>query len=659
VTMGARVMKAAAAVIAAVAIAALAATVPGCARPAAGAGVPRVIILGLDGLDYDLVTRMMKEGRLPGLSRLAKTGGFSALGTAIPAQSPVAWSDFITGTDAGGHGIFDFIQRKPATMTAYLSTSRTDPPTHVLRIGGWQFPLSGGKVELLRRGRAFWETLEAHGIPTTVIRIPANFPPSGTAGRELSGMGTPDILGGYGTFSYYTTDRLAFLGKQVSGGNVYRVEETDGVVRANIVGPDHPLKMTPEPLKTDLTVYIDPDRPAVKLEVGDEVRLLQEGEWSDWVPVSFDLMPTQHLPVEARFFLKRVRPHLELYVSPLNFDPLAPALPISSPASYAAELARANGRYYTQGMPENTGALTAGVFSPAEFLAQAKIAGQEVADQFPYVLRHFDRGLLFYYWGNADLISHMMWRPMDPGHPAYDPVKDPPFADAVPSAYEAADRLVTYALDHAGDDTLVIAMSDHGFTSWRRTFHLNAWLHQNGYLAVRDESLPAGMELLTNVDWTRTRAYGFGLNGMYVNLKGREKDGIVPASERDALLAELKAKLESTVDPATGKPAVGHLYLRDQTYSDGGQRAIGPDAVIGWAKGTRGADSSALGEVDREVLTDNDKPWSGDHEMDPPSVPGILATSRPLKRPARNLRELNASVLAEFALAPETAPSER
>jgi predicted AlkP superfamily phosphohydrolase/phosphomutase len=158
------------------------------------------------------------------------------------------------------------------------------------------------------------------------------------------------------------------------------------------------------------------------------------------------------------------------------------------------------------------------------------------------------------------------------------------------------------------------------------------------------------MELLANVDWARTRAYGFGLNGLYVNLQGREKDGIVPPSGRGALLAELKQRLEATIDPWNGKPAVGHVYLRDETFSDGGQRAIGPDAVIGWAKGTRGADSSALGEVEREVLTDNDKPWSGDHEMDTPDVPGILATSRPLKRPARNLRELHASVLAEFGV---------
>ena len=634
----------------AVALALAALLAAGCGRAKGAASTPRVVILGLDGLDYDLTTRMLKEGRLPGLTRLSKMGGFSALGTSIPAQSPVAWSDFITGTDAGGHGIFDFIHRDAATMVPYLSTSRTVPPEHVLEVGGWQFPLSGGKVELLRHGRAFWEILEEHGVPTAVLRIPANFPPSGTASRELSGMGTPDVLGGYGTFSYYTTDRLAFLGQQISGGNVYRVEETDGVVRAQIHGPAHPLKVTPETLVADFTLSLDPDRPAVKLTVGDEVRLLQEGEWSDWVPVSFDLVPTQHLPVEARFYLKQVRPYLALYVSPLNFDPLAPALPISNPADYAAELARATGRYYTQGMPENTGALSAGVFTPKEFLAQAKIAGQEVADQFPYVLRQFDRGLLFYYWGNADLISHMMWRPMDPGHPAYDPVKDPPYADVVPSAYEEADKLVTYALDHMGEDTLLIAMSDHGFTSWRRTFHLNAWLHQNGYLAVKDESLPAGRELLTNVDWTRTRAYGFGLNSLYVNLQGREKDGIVPASEYGALLAEIEQRLEATIDPWNAKPAIGHVYLRDQAFSDGGQRAIGPDAVIGWAKGTRGADSSALGEVEREVLSDNDKPWSGDHEMDTPDVPGILATSRPLKRPARNLRELHASVLAEFGV---------
>ena len=642
-----------------------------CGRSSADPSTPRVIVLGLDGMDHALATRLMAEGRLPGLSRLRERGGFSALGTSIPPESPVAWSDFITGQDAGVHGIFDFIHRDPATMLPYLSTSRTPDPEPPFRLGSWRFgptslhvagcelPLSQGGPVLLRRGRAFWEVLGERGVPSTVVRMPADYPPSGTATHELSGMGTPDILGGYGTFSYFTTDRLAFLGKRISGGEVHRVEARDGVVDAQLVGPPGLCGTPPGNLVSPFQVYIDPDRPAALLVVGDEERVLEQGEWSDWIPVAFPVMPTQSLPAQARFFLRQVRPELELYVSPLNIDPLAPALPISTPDSFAAELARATFPFYTQGMPEDTAALTAGVFSPAEFLAQAHVAGREVLDQFPWVLSRFDRGLLFYYVGNGDQVSHMMWRAMDPAHPAYDPERDAPFADAVPGVYAEMDGLVTYALDHMGEDTLLIVMSDHGFTSWRRTFHLNAWLHQNGYLAVKDESLPAGMELLQNVDWSRTRAYGFGLSSLYVNLRGREKDGIVPPADRDRLLAGIARELEGVVDPATGQPAIARVYLRDETYVDGGGRDVGPDAVIGYSKGTRGSDPSALGEVGREVLTNNDKPWSGDHLMDPPSVPGILATSRPLKRPARNLRELNASLLAEFGVETQIpAPAE-
>jgi predicted AlkP superfamily phosphohydrolase/phosphomutase len=193
-------------------------------------------------------------------------------------------------------------------------------------------------------------------------------------------------------------------------------------------------------------------------------------------------------------------------------------------------------------------------------------------------------------------------------------------------------------------------MSDHGFASWRRVFHLNAWLHQNGYLAVKDASLPEGQDYFRNVDWSKTKAYALGLNGLYVNQKGREKDGIVPESERAALLAEIKRKLEGTIDPATKQPAVSRAFLREQTYSDGGYRSIGPDMVVGYAEGTRTSDESALGAVGREVLTDNEKPWSGDHCMDPAGVPGILATSRPLKKPAPALKDLAAAILAEYGV---------
>jgi predicted AlkP superfamily phosphohydrolase/phosphomutase len=614
------------------------------------AGAHRVIVLGFDGMDYGLTRKLIDEGRLPNLARLEREGGFAPLGTSVPPQSPVAWSDFITGTDAGGHGIFDFIHRDPKTMTPYFSTSSVEEAGHVLRLGKWQIPLTGGTVHLLRRREAFWEALEKHGIATTIMRIPANFPPSGTTGRELSGMGTPDVLGTYGTFAFYTSDARRFAGREINGGKVIEAIPRDNVVKTALHGPPNPFRVKREIVTAPFEVHLDPDLPAATLVIGGERLVLQAGEWSDWVPVGFHLAPTQTLATTVRFYLKAVRPAFALYASPINVDPLDPALPISTPASFAAELAEAGERYYTQGMPEDTHSLAAGVLSPDEFLAQAKIAGDEVIAQYRMLLDRFTGGLLFYYFGNADQVQHMMFRAMDPGHPAYDAARDGPYRDVIPSLYVRFDEIVGYTLARIGPETTLVVMSDHGFASWRRSMNLNAWLRDAGYLAVRDPNLRKDPGMLANVDWSRTRAYGFGLNGLYVNLAGREKDGIVPEAERAALLEEIGGKLLAAVDPATGAPAVTHVYRSDLTYTDGGARDLGPDMIVGYAKGTRCSDASALGELTPAVFADNTGEWSGDHCMDPAAVPGILATNRPLARPAPRLRDLAAAILAELGV---------
>ena len=248
----------------------------------------RVIVLGFDGLDFSLTRDLMAQGRLPHFSKVAARGTFGALGTSTPPQSPVAWSSFITGLDPGRHGIFDFIHRDPKTMTPYLSTTRTVPPSHFVPLGRWQLPLTAGRVELLRQGEAFWERLETHGIETTVVRMPADFPPSGRATRELSGMGTPDLLGTYGTFSLYTSDPFATAGA-VAGGTIYRVDVTDHAVRATLEGPDNPLLKQPEKVTLPFAVHVDASRAYAKIVVGTEERLLRVGEWSDWVPLRFGL----------------------------------------------------------------------------------------------------------------------------------------------------------------------------------------------------------------------------------------------------------------------------------------------------------------------------------------------------------------------------------
>jgi predicted AlkP superfamily phosphohydrolase/phosphomutase len=626
---------------------------PGCAsRRAEAAPGRRVVVLGFDGMDYALTRRLMDEGRMPHFKRIAESGGsFAPLGTSIPPQSPVAWSDFITGLDAGGHAIFDFIHREAETLVPYLSTSRAEEPKRFLNLGRYRFPLEGGKVELLRRGTAFWEVLERHGVRTSILRMPANFPPSGSAHRELSGMGTPDVEGSYGIFSFFTS-RPFEQERDVSGGRIFPVYVEQGVVAAQLRGPANPFLREKQKVSVDFSVYLDPVEPVAKLVLGDQKRILKVGEWSDWVPLEFDLIPTQTLPAMARFYLKQLRPDFELYVSPLNIDPMSPALPISTPESFAGELARARGRFYTQGMPEDTKSLKTGTLSAQEFLDQARVAGREIAEQWDHVLDGFQEGLLFYYFGNLDQVSHMMWRAMDPEHPAYDAVRDQPFADVVPGLYREFDALVGRTLDRLPPDTTLVIMSDHGFTSWRRSFHLNTWLWKQGFLGVVDADFERDRGLFANVDWSRTKAYGLGLNGLYLNLRGREKHGIVSAADGEALLDEIAARLLATVDPATGQPAVSRVYRRDRDYRDRGALEIGPDIVVGYAKGTRGSDESALGELTHEVLADNTGAWSGDHCMDHESVPGILLTSRPLKRPAPELRSLAAALLAEFGVEP-------
>ena len=618
------------------------------AAPATGA--KKVIVLGIDGMDYRLTKKLMDEGRLPNLEKLVDGGGtFSALGTAVPPLSPVAWSDFITGLDAGGHGIYDFLHRDPETVTPYFSTSRavSDPPR--LQLGKYQIP-GDGEIELLRHGTPFWQVLEERGVETAIFRMPANFPPSEAASYEITGMGTTDLQGTPGTFSFYTSELFAFSGQDISGGEVYEVDAFDNVVRASLHGPDNPFLVEPETVEAEFTVYLDPKEDVAKLVLGDEKRLLRVGEWSDWVPFEFDLVPTQSIPAMARFYLKQVHPEFELYVSPINADPQNPAIPVSFPTDFAAELAHHTGRFYTQGMPEDTKALEGGVLDRDEFLEQAEIAGQEILDQYPYVLENFDRGLLFFYTGNIDQVSHMMWRTLDPEHPAYDPEADGPYADVIPKLYEEVDRLVGYTLEHMDPDTTLVVMSDHGFTSWRRSMNLNSWLRDEGFLAVKDPNLSQDPGLYGNVDWSRTKAYGLGLNGLYINLKGREKNGIVAPSEREAVMRAIREKLLAAVDPATGEKAVTRVYFREQTYDDRGQLEIGPDIQVGYGDGYHVAGESALGELSPEVFFDNTDEWSGDHGNDHTLVPGVLFTSRKLQKPADRLEDLAAAILAEFGV---------
>ncbi len=611
-------------------------------------GRPRVVVLGFDGMDPRIAEKLLEEGRMPNFQRLADKGTFSRLETGIPPQSPVAWSNFITGCNPGGHGIYDFMGREPDTYLPFLSTTVTEEPDKTIKIGKWVIPLTSGKVYLLRGGTAFWEVLEEHDIPSVTLRLPSNFPPSGKKSRNLSGMGTPDILGTYGTFSFFTTKPYVIT--DMTGGRVYIVSSFDNKVEAKIKGPVNTFLEERPDAEIPFTAYIDPDYRAAKIEVQDEEVLLSEGEWSDWVTLNFKLMAFASAKGIVRFYLKSVKPDFELYMSPIQIDPRDPAIPISTPPDYASELAEAIGPFYTQGIAEETWALNEGRIDEGEYLEQSEFVFTQTKKMLDYELDRYEWGLLFCYFSTTDPLSHMFWRLRDPEHPIYDEELAERYGDIIENTYVRMDSVVGHVVESVGDDATLIVLSDHGFTTFRRNFHLNTWLYQNGYIALRDAFRDESDEFFENVDWSGTKAYGLGLNGLYINQIGREGRGTVaPGAEKEHIINEIRQKLLTVVDPGTGNRVIAEVYRADEVYS-GEFADQAPDLIVGYADGFRASWETSLGKITRDLLTDNVKKWSGDHLMAKDIIPGVLFTNRRVNNPNPALWDVAPTILAEFGI---------
>jgi len=659
--------------------------------PEAARRYDRVIILGIDGADPLLLARWMDEGRLPNFDRLRRMGTFLPLGTSNPPQSPVAWSNFITGADAGVHGIFDFIHRDPRTYLPYSALSVVTPPEEKVSVLGvrlanrvplpfsdFVMPLAGGMTENLRQGTPFWDILSEYGIRSVINRVPVNFPPT-VAGNAvtLSGMGTPDIQGTLGTYAYYTDDPPPEW-ESATGGKIFLADVIDGVVEGRLYGPPNDFidyekierrtgrKVPYQEQKASIPfrVYVDAENPMAKVVIDGQEILLEEGVFSPWVHIEFAMLPTPsflqwiwpdlvHVSGTVQFYLKTARP-FGLYVTAVQIDPTSPALPISTPPEYAAELAQAIGPYYTKGLPEDTKALDKDVFGNADFLRQAEIILEEEIRMTDYELARFKEGVLFLYYTPVDQCGHALWRTMagEEHHPAYVAELDDAFKDAYPHVYERIDEVVGKALAVLDDRTLLIVMSDHGFAPWYRGFHLNRWLYDNGYLAVKPGVDVESVEYLQGIDWYNTSLYGIGINGLYVNEMGRERYGTVPAgAPKRALLEEVAAKLEAIIDPKTGQHPILRAHLTEDIYH-GPLITKGPDAQIGYERGYRVTDESAIGELKGEVLSDNTRRWSGDHCADPSKLPGIILTNAAIMKPDPELIDLAPTILAVYGIPP-------
>ena len=646
----------------------------------------RVVILGFDGVDAGIVEKQIAAGRLPNLAAVEKRGGFTPLLPPVPAQTPVSWASFSTGLDPGSTRIFDFLKRDPKTLTPTFAIAEEGekpflfgaanpavfgaavllllglfPQLFVRRWGRAVFLVAGVAAAAFafvtvrrdlpekqptainnRQGTTLWQALGAAGKKAVVIRMPVTFPPDAFDGRLVAGLGVPDLSGRIGRPSFYTSDPF-FAPK---GGNDFsielvRLDANEGSIATKITGPPAKYFGNPEGwLDAKMTLAVDADKKGLSVETSGSRIHLAVGQWSDWVALAFPANPLVTVHGMAKFKLVSVTPEIGLYLSPVNFDPrhLPPGFALSTPASFARDLAAQVGLFKTMGWAIDTWSIQSGTIDEPTFLQDVDatvVAERKILDT---LLADKSVDCAVQYFEFPDRVSHVFWRFRDPQHPAYNAALARIYGAAVEKAYDTMVAIVGQARAKLSPSDVLIVLSDHGFATWRRSVNYDTWLVQNGYLALKGEAQRKNLDELfshgtfwDSVDWSKSKAYAMGLGEIYINVAGREKEGIVaPGAEYEKVRSELIARLLTLTDAKNGQKAVSRVIRREEAYRKFDPNLI-PDLFVLNTAGFRVSWQSSLGVPTENLFEDNTDVWSGDHcSVDPQLVRGVFFSTEKL-----------------------------
>jgi predicted AlkP superfamily phosphohydrolase/phosphomutase len=652
---------------------------------------PKVIVLGFDGVDARYTERWMNEGKLPNLAKLRANGTYRPLLPTVPAQTPVSWSTFSTGIDPGRTGIFDFLRRDPKNyLPVFAAFDETTEPflfgernailfaavfallfgviAAILllrrkRVAGIVFvviavagaaglyvatrkyiPNTRPGVVNRRQGIPFWDAAASAGKKAVIVHVPVTFPATDfDGGHMLSGLGVPDVSGRVGKPFFFTSELdLPQRGSNEFSIEVVQLEDNKGVIQTKIQGPPNKLFGTPPYIAIPMTLTVSDDRNSVTIEVSGQKHTLKAGQWTGWVDFVFPFNPLIKIRGISRFHLIASQPEVKLYLSPINFDPrsLPPGFRISTPTKWAPQLAEKHGPYKTLGWQIDTWAISEGFATEQIFWDDMEWTVTQSRKLFRDFLAG-DHDLVVQCFEFPDRVGHVFWRVVDPKHPAYDAQLAAKWGDAVLRSYQLMDQIVGDAMAAAEKNgSALMVLSDHGFASFRKSVNYNTWLVLNGYMTLKSgvQVKDRDLEMLfdqgqfwENVDWSKSRAYAMGLGELYINVKGREAQGIVnPGPEYDALKLELKQRLVAMQDPETAEYPVRRVLAREEVYKKFDPNMI-PDLFITNNDGYRVSWQTSLGGIPKDLLEPNKQVWSGDHcSVDPEIVKGIFFYNRKL-----------------------------
>jgi len=558
----------------------------------------KTILLGFDSFDPNVFEEMASRDELPHLQKFVEMGGYSRLEVCSPPQTEVSWTSIATGVDPGGHGVFDFVHRDPASYMPYVSIL----PMRKNALGEQFIPPYTAKT--------FFEAAAELGYPATALWWPAMFPARpGVPVMTLPGLGTPDIRGQLGVGILFSTEA-----ENKEKTKVVRLEQAGkGHFRALLPGPQ--VQSRTGPVEATLPVSIDIlDEDTARVTIGNEQYQLRMGQWSEIVELRFKVGMLFTAHAITRLILTQLDGVVRLYTLPLQIHPLHSIWHYSSSGAFAKNLWKDVGPYLTLGWPQDTTGLEEDCITDNQFLDLCQLIFERRKQIFFHLMKDFREGVLAGIFDCLDRVQHMFFRER---------------LDIARDWYQQLDHFVGEVQEIAsGWDTKhrFLVLSDHGFSPFVRKVHLNRWLLAHGYLALKD-----GLENgdLSNVDWSHTKAYAVGLNSIYLNVEGREGQGIVGADSVENLLTDINEQL-STWEDTDGNFVVHKVRMKHEVYS-GPYTRLGPDLLVGYASGYRASSETGLGKIPEKLLEPNHDHWGADHCMDAEIVPGVIFANRDLR----------------------------
>jgi predicted AlkP superfamily phosphohydrolase/phosphomutase len=561
----------------------------------------KTIIVGFDAFDPVLFERLYDEGKLPHLGKYVEKGGYARFQVSNPPQSEVSWTSIATGLNPGGHGIFDFVHRNPKTYGSAVSLL----PTKSSAVGTQFIPP--------HQAQTLFEEAVQDGYQATSLWWPATFPARFESPvRTIPGLGAPDILGRLGVGILFTADPEGEGDKRKT--QVEKLEKTgEGEYRGWFTGPTGKTLSGMKETKLEINLKMTGPKTG-KLQIEKQSIELETGSWSSMIEVVFKVGFGVSIRGITRAILNTSDKAPKIYFLPLQIHPLHSAWRYGTPKGFVKDLWKA-GPFLTLGWPQDTSGLEEGCISEEQFLALCDQIREGREQTFMHLLSKFKEGVLACVFDSLDRVQHMFWKHRP---------------EIIEGWYQELDSLLGRIEDQIAvnkmKDAHLLVVSDHGFKDFNYKVNLNRWLVDQGFLTPKEKKDDGSLK---EVDWSKSQAYAIGLNSLYLNIEGREGQGIIEQGQKTEIIENIRKSIGQWKGP-DGKSVVQNVYTQEEAY-EGPFTQYGPDLVVGYAEGYRASAETGLGEWKKEAIEPNQDHWGGDHCMDPSVVPGVLFSNKGLK----------------------------